>query len=157
VNNIVAVASVASVAVVLSLVLRRRGSDAPTQGGFALPTQIDRADFRTPGDNGPDAPWIVVLFTSATCDACMDMVRKAEVLRSGDVAVVEAEYGARADIHRRYSIDAVPSIVVADRDGTVRAGFMGPVKAQDLWAAVAECRFPGSTPEHGLGSLDDGR
>lgn len=152
-SNIAAVVAVALVALALSSVLRRRRPDAPTQGGFALPTQIDRADFRVPGDTGPDTPWLVVLFTSATCDACADMVRKAEVLRSGDVAVVEMEYGARTDIHRRYSIDAVPSIVVADHEGTVRAGFMGPVKAQDLWAAVAECRFPGSTPEHGLGSL----
>lgn len=147
-NNAVAVLAVATLAVAASALLRRRRPDAPTQGGFALPTQVDRADF-----DEPSVPWIVLLFTSATCDACRDTVRKAEVLRSGEVAVVEVEYSARTDLHRRYAIDAVPCLVVADADGTVRAGFMGPVKAQDLWAAVAECRFPGSTPEHGLGSV----
>jgi len=34
----------------------------------------------------------------------------------------------------------VPSVIVADRDGVVRASFVGPVTAADLWAAVAEVR-----------------
>ena len=147
-NNVIAVMAVAAVAVATSALLRRRRPDAPTQGGFALPTQVDRADF-----DEASAPWIVLLFTSATCDACRDTVRKAEVMRSREVAVVEVEYSAHTDLHRRYAIDAVPCLVIADGEGTVRAGFMGPVKAQDLWAAVAECRYPGSTPEHGLGSV----
>jgi hypothetical protein len=33
----------------------------------------------------------------------------------------------------------------------VRAGFAGPVTATDLWAAVAEARQPGSSPEPQLG------
>lgn len=137
-----------AVAVGASYFLRRRSPDAPTQGGFQLPTQVDRADFER-----PDAPWLVLLFTSATCDACADMVQKARVLAARDVAVVDVEYSANKELHARYSIDAVPSLVVVDAQGVVRAGFLGPVKAQDLWAAVAECREPGSTPEHGLGSL----
>jgi thioredoxin-like negative regulator of GroEL len=136
------------VALGASVVMRRRRPDAPTQGGFHLPTQIDRADF-----DSPDVPWIVVLFTSSTCDACREMVNKAVVLRSREVAVVEVEYGARRDLHERYAVDAVPAVVIAGPDGTVRAGFLGPTKAQDVWAAVAECREPGSTPEHGLGTL----
>lgn len=136
------------VAITASLLARRRTPDAPTQGGFQLPTQVDRADF-----GRADAPWLVLLFTSATCDACQDMVQKARVLETRDVAVVDVEYSANKDLHARYSVDAVPSLVVVDADGVVRAGFIGPVKAQDLWAAVAECREPGSTPEHGLGQI----
>jgi hypothetical protein len=41
--------------------------------------------------------------------------------------------------------------VIADAAGTVRASFLGPVTATDLWAAVAECRETGSTPEPDLG------
>ena len=132
----------------VSSVMRRRRPDAPTQGGFQLPTQVDRADFAR-----ADAPWLVLLFTSATCDACRDMVGKARVLETRDVAVVEVEYGADRELHRRYSVEAVPSLVIADADGVVRTGFIGPVKAQDLWAAVAECREPGSTPDHGHGRM----
>ena len=146
--NLVLVPAGVAVALVVSIVMRRRRPDAPTQGGFQLPTQIDRGDFPQ-----PDVPWLVLLFTSATCDACADMVQKARVVESREVAVVDVEYTANRDLHKRYRIDAVPSLIVVDAAGAVRTGFLGPVKAQDLWAAVAECRDPGSTPthEHGFG------
>ena len=146
--NVVLVLVGVAVALSASVVMRRRRPDAPTQGGFQLPTQIDRGDFPQ-----PDVPWLVLLFTSATCDACADMVQKARVVESREVAVVDVEYTANRDLHKRYRIDAVPSLIVVDAAGAVRTGFLGPVKAQDLWAAVAECRDPGSTPthEHGFG------
>jgi hypothetical protein len=138
---------VAAAAVAVALVLRRRQRhDAPTQGGWAVPTQLDRADFAL-----PERPWLVATFSSATCHTCADVVRKAAVLASGDVAVTEVEYGAQAELHRRYRVDAVPMTVIADRDGVVRASFIGPVTATDLWAAVAEVRSPGSSPEPDLG------
>jgi hypothetical protein len=34
-----------------------------------------------------------------------------------------------------------------------RAAFLGPTSATDLWAAVAELRRPGSTPEPDLGRV----
>lgn len=144
-TNVLLVVIGVTVALVASAVVRRRTPDAPTQGGFQLPTQVDRNDFAS-----PDVPWLVLLFTSATCDACSDMVNKANVLQSREVAVVNVEYGANKELHARYSIDAVPSTVIVDTQGVVRQGWLGPVKAQDLWAAVAECREPGSTPDHGL-------
>jgi hypothetical protein len=51
----------------------------------------------------------------------------------------------------------VPLVVVADAHGVTRAAFVGPASATDVWAAVAEARRPGSTPEPGLGALDDPR
>ena len=130
------------VALGVATVLRRRASDAPTQGGFQIPTQLDRGDFTS-----PDAPWLVAIFTSSTCDACADVATKAMVLASNDVAVQRIDYIDNPDIHKRYKIDAVPTLVIADHRGIVKNGFLGPMKAQDLWAAVAECREPGSTPE----------
>jgi hypothetical protein len=43
--------------------------------------------------------------------------------------------------------------VVADAQGVVRRGFVGAFTATDLWAAVAEVRAPGSTPEPDLGQV----
>jgi hypothetical protein len=135
------------VAVAVAAMLRgRRGRDAPTQGGWEVPQQLDRQQFAR-----PDAPWLVAVFSSESCQSCADVVRKAEVLACADVAVDVAEVAARPDVHRQYRIDAVPLVVVADLEGVVRAGFLGPVTATDLWAAVAEARAPGSTPEPGLG------
>ncbi|MGA0863922.1 MAG: thioredoxin family protein [Ilumatobacteraceae bacterium] len=141
-NDLLGVVVAALAAVAVAAVVRsRRRDDAPTQGGWQAPTQLDRRDFAR-----PDAPWIVVAFTSATCSTCADVASKAEVLASRDVAVECVDYTERPDLHSRYRIEAVPCLVIADSAGSVHASFVGPVKAQDLWAAVANCREPGSAP-----------
>jgi hypothetical protein len=76
---------------------------------------------------------------------------KSSILESSEVAVVDVEYAAARDLHQRYRIEAVPTLVIADSEGVVVRGFVGPVTATDLWAAVAEARDPGSSPEPELG------
>jgi hypothetical protein len=135
VERFLLVVVVVVVAVVVAVVLERRRPEAPTQGDWAVPAQLDRADFVR-----PDAPWLVAVFTSATCDSCAQAVERSKVLASDAVAVEEVEVKARPDLHRRYHIDAVPIIVVADTEGVVRTSFTGPPSAIDLWAAVASVR-----------------
>ena len=131
--------ALAAAAVVVALLLRRRRPDAPTQPRlYAVPAQIDRSEF-----DRPDAPWLVVVFTSVGCDSCAGAVARAAPLESGRVCVQEVEIGERPDLHARYSIDAVPTVVVADDGGVVRASFVGPPPAADLWAAVAGVRDAG--------------
>ncbi len=129
------VAAVVMLAAVVAVIMDRRRPEAPTQGSWTVPAQLDRADFAR-----PDAPWLVAVFTSATCDSCAQAVERAKVLASEAVAVDEAEVKTRPDLHRRYHIDAVPIIVVADEEGVVRTSFTGPPSATDLWAAVAAVR-----------------
>ncbi len=146
-NDVVAVVIAAAAAVAVAGVARwRRRGAPPTQGAWQAPTQLDRGDFTR-----PDAPWIVVAFTSATCNTCADVAMKAEVLASDEVAFERVDYTERPDLHKRYNIEAVPCLVIADQRGVVLAQFVGPVKAQDLWAAMANCREPGSAPP-GCGS-----
>ncbi len=132
---------VAVAAGVAYVVQRRRTPDAPTQRRYNVPEQLDRADF-----SRPEAPWLVAVFTSDTCDKCADVASKAAVLESPDVAVNTVEFGAHRGLHERYKIDAVPTLVIADASGVTRRSFLGPMTATDLWAAVAEVRDPGSTP-----------
>src|SRR5690606_219676 len=94
----------------------------------------------------PAAQWLVVLFSSATCSTCADVATKARALASSSVSVVEVEYQTARKLHERYRIEAVPALLIADREGVVRRSFLGPVSATHLWAAVAELREPGSTP-----------
>ncbi len=143
----VLVAVVACVALVLQ---RHRHVDPPTQNRWQAPAQLDRADFA-----GALGEWIVVTFTSASCHTCADVKRKAAVLASREVSVVDVEFAMDPKLHERYNIDAVPTLVIADREGVVRASFLGPVTATDLWAACAEVRQPGSSPEPGLGHDHD--
>lgn len=142
IQQIIFVVAAMAVAVVVALVLKTRKSDAPTQANFEIPIQVDRNDFEN-----PHTPWLVGVFTSATCHTCADVATKAEVLTSTEVAVQRIDYTVNPSLHKRYKIDAVPLLVIADGDGVVHKGFIGPIKAQDLWAAMAECRNPGSTPE----------
>ncbi len=152
---LLALVIVAVAAVVAVVVRRRRVPDAPTRTGHHVPDQLDLADFRplaAAGSAGAD--WVLVVFTSATCHTCADMLMKARALESRQVAVVEAEYTAQRALHDRYRIDAVPTTVLADRDGVVRASFLGRVSATDLWAEVAEVREPGSRPPRECGDHD---
>ncbi|MEO6571090.1 MAG: hypothetical protein ABIO83_06035 [Ilumatobacteraceae bacterium] len=139
---IAALAIVAVAAAVSTVVGRRRRADPPTQARHELPSQLDRSDFDGSG-------WLVAVFTSQTCSTCADVVRKAEVLRSDDVTVTTAAFQTHRALHERYDIDAVPCLVVADGDGVVHAGFVGPVTATDLWAAMADARHPGSIDRSG--------
>ncbi len=137
---IAAVIVVVAVAVA-AVVRRRRVPDPPTQRRYHVPQQLDRADFPR-----PDAPWLVAVFSSDTCDKCADVWSKAQILESDQVAVVNVEFLAARDLHERYRIDAVPTCVIVDADGVTQQSFLGPMTATDLWAAVAEAREPGSTP-----------
>jgi hypothetical protein len=135
VDRLLVALAIAVAATVVALLLRRRRPDAPTGRHGLVPDQLDRADFADPA-----RPWLVAVFTSATCSSCADVEAKAAILASEDVAVDVIEYTARRDLHRRYHIEAVPLVAIADRVGVVRQHFLGPVTATDLWAAVADVR-----------------
>ena len=143
-NQLVVGVVLGAVAGLVAWIAQRRKPDPPTQRLWTVPSQLDRADFTR-----PDAPWLVVVFSSATCDSCAATVEKAEALASEAVVVQDVEVVRDAALHERYRIDAVPTLVVADAEGVVRASFVGPVTATDLWATVAELREPGSLPEGG--------
>lgn len=134
---ILALVVVAVAAAIGEVVRRRRLADPPTQPRYEAPSQLDRRDFAGDG-------WIVVVFTSETCSTCADVVRKAEVVRSDEVTVQSVSFQADRALHERYSIDAVPCLLIADGQGVVHRAILGPVTATDLWAAVANAREPGS-------------
>ncbi|MDQ1480634.1 MAG: hypothetical protein QOI44_1495 [Actinomycetota bacterium] len=138
VRVVVAVAILAIAAGIAWWLEHRRIAAPPSQGRAVAPEQLDRNDFPR-----PDAPWLVVLFTSRHCDSCAGLVDKALPLASDDVAVVEIEYTRQPDLHARYQIDAAPITVLVDREGVTRAAFIGAYTAPDLWSALADLR---STP-----------
>jgi hypothetical protein len=68
------------------------------------------------------------------------MAEKVRALESPDVAVYDAEFHERRDLHERYGVEAVPIVVIVDAEGVTRASFTGNASATDLWAKVAELR-----------------
>jgi hypothetical protein len=133
-DRVLLVLGAVAVAGVVAAVLGRRTAP-PAANTHHIPRQLDRSDF-----NGPTVPWLVAVFTSATCSTCAGVVERARLLASSEVAVQEVEVGADAALHERYRIDGVPTLVVADAAGEVVESFLGPVTSADLWAAVAAAR-----------------
>ena len=133
---------VAATAAALAYLVQRRRPDAPIRTGWMVPEQLDRRDFAR-----PDAPWLVAVFTSASCDSCAAVVDVAGPLASDAVAVDVVEVGERHEVHDRYAVDAVPMVLLVDALGVVRDHHLGPVSATHLWGSLAELQEPGSTPD----------
>lgn len=148
-TRLVLAAGLIAAALVVAWLLQRRRPAPPVRDVYPVPRQLDRTDFPR-----ADAPWLVALFSSTTCDSCAGLAQKLAVLDSPAVVACDIEFHRQPDLHRRYEISGIPTTLLADADGVVRAAFVGSVTATDLWAAVAEARAPGTSPEPDLGSLE---
>jgi hypothetical protein len=141
-------AAVLVAAAVISWWLRRRRPAAPPRDAHPVPRQLARADFPR-----PDAPWLVAYFSSTTCAGCQGLGAKVQVLECTAVATIECSFETDRALHDRYAISAIPMILIADEEGAVHRAFIGHTTATDLWAATAEVRNPGTSPEPHLGDL----
>jgi hypothetical protein len=118
--TVVLVVVLGILALAVSMLFSRRTPDAPSTPLFAAPTQLDRRDFAH-----PDTDWLMVLFTSATCTSCRSAREVVLPLGLEGLAVQEVEHPGRRDLHDRYRIDSVPTVVVADIEGVVAWSHVG--------------------------------
>ena len=149
INVVIALGIVVVVGVAALIARRRQQTDVPTQKVFTVPAQIDRRDFISSDSDSTAPEWLVAVFTSSTCQVCADVWDKAQVIASQHVGVYKVDYESERDLHRKYGIDAVPTLVICDGDGVVQRHFLGPVSATHLWAAVATVRDPSTQPDNG--------
>lgn len=140
--DIAIVVGVGVVALLVGLYMQRRAPDPPTTADHSVPSQVDRDDFAR-----PDAPWLVAVFTSDTCETCAKVWQATEAVESGEVAIQNVESTRDAALHERYSITAVPAVVIADSAGITRGSFLGPPSTADLWAALADVRDAAGKPD----------
>ncbi len=135
-DPLVIVALVAVIAAVVGWLAQRQPSDVPTTPQtHTVPAQVDRSDFAR-----PDAPWLVAVFTSKTCETCAKVWTATQLVESDAVAIHNVEVHDDAELHERYSITAVPAVAIVDTDGVTQASFLGPPTSADLWAKLAEVR-----------------
>lgn len=141
VRLVIAVALIALAWVVGRRLDKRVGRSAPlpVRDRAQVPTQLDRDDFPR-----PEAEWLLVLFSSAECGGCAEMSKKVALVECDEVAVADVDYATQRELQEKYSVDAVPMMVVADAEGAVRAHALGNVPSGDVWAAVARARDGGS-------------
>jgi thioredoxin-related protein len=121
------------VAVAIALLAERRRQRRVGAPAFAAPERIDRDDFRR-----PDAPWLLAVFTSQTCDTCAAVATMINELETDELATQELKVGREREVHERYGVRAVPLLVLADRSGEVRFHVFGPVRRDEVDAALAD-------------------
>ena len=105
-----------------ALVVQRGRPAPPTAARGEPPTRLDRADFRS-----PHAEWLITVFTSASCSSCAAVMTELRGYASADVVVEDVEIGTAPHLHSKYSIESVPTAVIADATGNAKLGFVGPI------------------------------
>ena len=73
------------------------------------------------------------------------MAVRVAALASDTVATTDVDAVGDKDLHRRYRIEGVPMVVLADAEGVVRAGFVGSVTGRSSREALADARRRGPT------------
>lgn len=127
---IMAIAAAAAIALAAWQQGQRRA--APTVARGEPPTSLDRRDFRS-----PDAPWLIAVFTSATCSSCAAVLTELRTHDGTEVVVVDVEIGDEPALHSKYGIESVPTAVIADVTGNAKLAFVGPL-GPDHRAALGE-------------------
>jgi hypothetical protein len=123
---------------------RDRRRPVPVPGRDGLPRQVHRRDL----DDGT-RPWLVALFSSRSCASCRAVEEAIAGLSDPEVAIRQVVYEDEPDLHARYRVPGVPLLLVADADGVVRAGWLGPLGRAELDALLCEARAGASPPQRG--------
>ncbi len=123
----------AVVAVAVALILQRRRPDPPSAPSYRAPAQLDRDDFER-----PDAPALILVFASTSCNTCPVVWDEIEPLSSRGTAVQRIDVESQGDLHKRYKIDGVPTTLIANRDGVVAKAFFGPLADGELQETLVE-------------------
>ncbi|MEE2767917.1 MAG: hypothetical protein VX833_01735 [Actinomycetota bacterium] len=131
---------VAVAASITAALLQRWRPKEPMTAAHSIPQHLSRADF-----DQPDAPWLVAVFSSEDCSACTPIVAEAHNLADVGVTVQEVPVSSSAGLHRRYGVDAVPMLLIADADGRVCAHHLGPATNSELHTLLDHAR---SLPRH---------
>lgn len=122
-------------ALAVAWLYRRYRPSTPTAPTYSIPARLERWDFAQPSTD-----WLLAVFTSKTCSTCAAVIEAANSLADDTLAVQEVEHRRHGELHTRYSVDAVPLAVLADRSGMVCASLAGPTTSAELSALIASVR-----------------
>ncbi|MCH7788521.1 MAG: hypothetical protein IH940_03675 [Acidobacteria bacterium] len=134
-NKLLIVLFIASTAFAIAFWANRKRNASPVhpRREHTVPAQLDRLDFTK-----PSARWLIVVFSSSTCQACAEVLATAASFAGPDVAVQDVEFARDRHLHDRYGIDTVPTTVLVDLDGAVRAHWLGHVDSAELLTRLAD-------------------
>ena len=112
------------IAVAVALALQRRRTEPPSSPSYRSISEIDRSDF-----DHPEAPLLVVMFGSNTCNTCPVVW---ETISDLGVPAERVDVQDDPRRHKRYRIDGVPTTIIANAAGVVAKTWFGPVTKEQL-------------------------
>jgi hypothetical protein len=122
--------------VIVWFIQRRRPAQAPIEAAsHEAPERIDRSEFVS-----PEVRWLIVVFSSETCEGCQQVLASARRLVARDVAVEDVTFQRHRDRQERYGITAVPTTIIAGPDGVVQRWWIGSVRFDEVAAALRALR-----------------
>ncbi len=136
-ERLLLVLAIALVAFVVGRFVRRRDGQV-----VAAADQLGREELASLGLPVVDVPHRAVLFGSPTCGPCDAVKRVLLEVESerGDFTWRYVDAGDHLDVTERLGIRRVPTLVLVDGRGVVRARTAGVPTAHDLHAALDEGR-----------------
>lgn len=138
---------VLALATVLGLLLRARTGRAlpvprSTQGADTGADETPSATSTDTADLAPTEAFgtaaTLVQFSTPTCARCPATRRQLDAVASANpgVARLEIDLAERPELARRFAVMQTPTVLLLDRDRTVRTRFGGPPRPADLTAAL---------------------
>jgi len=104
--------------------------------GWSIPGHLSREDF-----GFLDEPWLVVIFSSESCETCKPVVTKGMKLASLGIAIEEVAAETNKDLHEKYDIDAVPMLLLVDKFGVVRSSHLGSINFDEVKKSIETVIF----------------
>lgn len=135
-------AVVAVIALVTTVVSRRFAPPArqfvPPPSTFGVPAQMSLEDI-----SPQFRPWVLVLFTSQTCEGCLRARSLAQTIRSEGLEIKFIDSSEQPGLFEKYSIEGVPLFVLCDESGLVCGHMFG--SSSELFEMIAGVARSGHT------------
>ena len=125
-----------SAASLTAVLLRKLNKRNFLTSGWSIPGHLSREDFGFTNE-----PWLVVIFSSESCETCKPLVAESMKLSSLGIAIQEIAVETNKDLHEKYSIDAVPMLLLVDKFGVVRSSHLGPINFDEVKKSIETVIF----------------
>ena len=126
-SRLIVLALISFGASLAAVLLRKLNYRNFVTSGWSIPGHLNREDFGFLNE-----PWLVVIFSSDSCETCKPVVAESMKLSSLGIAIQEIALETNKDLHEKYDIDAVPMLLLVDKFGVVRSSHLGPTNSEEV-------------------------
>ena len=140
-SRLIVLALISFGASLAAVLLRKLNYRNFVTSGWSIPGHLNREDFGFLSE-----PWLVVIFSSDSCETCKPVVAESMKLSSLGIAVQEIALETNKDLHKKYDIDAVPMLLLVDKFGVVRSSHLGPANFDEVKKSIETFIFKTQEP-----------